>query len=83
MLQSHPEVVEAAKTALDRYGNGLSSVRFICGTQVKKIVMQLSIKLIETALLVLLFEIGGGGDGVRFAVLLKFGTQPFNTENSL
>ena len=35
-LQSHPEVVEAAKTALDKYGNGLSSVRFICGTQVKR-----------------------------------------------
>jgi hypothetical protein len=54
MLQSHPDVVEAAKTALDRYGNGLSSVRFICGTQVKKIVMMrgggLAIKLIRTAL---------------------------------
>ena len=34
--QSHPEVVEAAKNALDKYGNGLSSVRFICGTQVRQ-----------------------------------------------
>lgn len=33
-MQSHPEVIEAAKAALDKYGNGLSSVRFICGTQV-------------------------------------------------
>lgn len=32
-LSSHPEVIEAAKAALDKYGNGLSSVRFICGTQ--------------------------------------------------
>uniref|UniRef100_A0A2P2HZQ0 2-amino-3-ketobutyrate coenzyme A ligase, mitochondrial n=1 Tax=Hirondellea gigas TaxID=1518452 RepID=A0A2P2HZQ0_9CRUS len=32
-LSSHPEVVEAGKRALDRYGAGLSSVRFICGTQ--------------------------------------------------
>lgn len=32
-LSSHPEVIEAAKQALDKYGAGLSSVRFICGTQ--------------------------------------------------
>lgn len=32
-LSSHPEVIEAAKRALDKYGAGLSSVRFICGTQ--------------------------------------------------
>ncbi|HEX5625330.1 MAG TPA: glycine C-acetyltransferase [Saprospiraceae bacterium] len=32
-LSSHPEVVEAAKKAIDHYGYGLSSVRFICGTQ--------------------------------------------------
>ena len=32
-LASHPEVVEAAREALVRYGFGMSSVRFICGTQ--------------------------------------------------
>ncbi len=32
-LSSHPEVVEAAKKALDTHGFGMSSVRFICGTQ--------------------------------------------------
>jgi len=32
-LSSHPEVVEAAKDALDTHGYGMSSVRFICGTQ--------------------------------------------------
>ena len=32
-LSSHPEVIEAAKTALDTHGFGMSSVRFICGTQ--------------------------------------------------
>ena len=32
-LSSHPVLVEAAKAALDDYGYGLSSVRFICGTQ--------------------------------------------------
>jgi glycine C-acetyltransferase len=32
-LSSHPRVLEAAHRALDEYGFGLSSVRFICGTQ--------------------------------------------------
>jgi len=32
-LADHPSVVAAAKTALDRYGYGMASVRFICGTQ--------------------------------------------------
>ena len=32
-LSSHPEVVAAAKRTIDRYGYGMASVRFICGTQ--------------------------------------------------
>lgn len=32
-LSSHPEVIQAAKNALDTHGFGMSSVRFICGTQ--------------------------------------------------
>ncbi len=32
-LSSHPEVIAAAKKAIDEHGFGLSSVRFICGTQ--------------------------------------------------
>lgn len=32
-LSSHPKVIKAAKEALDSHGFGLSSVRFICGTQ--------------------------------------------------
>ena len=32
-LANHPDIVQAAKEALDRWGYGLSSVRFICGTQ--------------------------------------------------
>ncbi|MBT8494294.1 MAG: aminotransferase class I/II-fold pyridoxal phosphate-dependent enzyme, partial [Deltaproteobacteria bacterium] len=34
-LSSHPKVIEAAHRALDERGYGLSSVRFICGTQDK------------------------------------------------
>ncbi|MBN8571306.1 MAG: glycine C-acetyltransferase [Ignavibacteria bacterium] len=32
-LSSHPKVIEAAKKTLDEWGYGMSSVRFICGTQ--------------------------------------------------
>ena len=32
-LANHPDVVAAANAALDRWGYGLASVRFICGTQ--------------------------------------------------
>ena len=32
-LADHPEIISAAHAALDRYGFGMASVRFICGTQ--------------------------------------------------
>src|SRR5678810_393766 len=32
-LSSHPRVIAAAKEAIDTHGFGMSSVRFICGTQ--------------------------------------------------
>ncbi len=32
-LSAHPKVIEAAKEAIDTHGYGMSSVRFICGTQ--------------------------------------------------
>src|SRR5690606_27366621 len=32
-LSSNPEVIQAAKDAMDTHGFGMSSVRFICGTQ--------------------------------------------------
>ena len=44
-LASHPEVIAAAHTALDEWGYGLASVRFICGTQ--SIHKQLESKLSE------------------------------------
>jgi len=44
-LSNHPRVIEAAKAGLDRWGYGLSSVRFICGTQ--DIHKQLEKKLTE------------------------------------
>ena len=32
-LSGHPDIIAAAKKGIDEWGNGLSSVRFICGTQ--------------------------------------------------
>ena len=32
-LSSHPRIIDAAKKSLDTHGFGMSSVRFICGTQ--------------------------------------------------
>ena len=32
-LSNHPEVIKAAKDTMDTHGFGVSSVRFICGTQ--------------------------------------------------
>ncbi|RMG85225.1 MAG: glycine C-acetyltransferase [Bacteroidetes bacterium] len=44
-LSAHPDVIQAAHEAIDQYGFGLSSVRFICGTQV--IHKQLEAKIAE------------------------------------
>lgn len=44
-LANHPDVVDAARRALDEWGYGLASVRFICGTQA--IHKQLEAKLSE------------------------------------
>jgi glycine C-acetyltransferase len=63
-LSSHPKVIEAAKSALDSHGYGMSSVRFICGTQ--DIHKQLEQKLAEffetddTILYAACFDANGG-----------------------
>ena len=63
-LSSHPRVLEAAKRSLDTHGFGLSSVRFICGTQ--DIHKQLEAKLAEflgtedTILYAAAFDANGG-----------------------
>ena len=63
-LSSHPEVVQAAKDTLDSHGFGMSSVRFICGTQdihkelEKKISSFLSTE--DTILYAAAFDANGG-----------------------
>ena len=63
-LSSHPRVVKAAKDAIDSHGYGMSSVRFICGTQ--DIHKQLEAKIAEfygtedTILYAAAFDANGG-----------------------
>lgn len=63
-LSSHPRVIEAAKRSIDAFGYGLSSVRFICGTQ--SIHKQLEEKISEflgmedTILYAAAFDANGG-----------------------
>ncbi len=63
-LASHPGVIAAARDALDEWGYGLASVRFICGTQ--KIHKQLEAKLTDflgtedTILYTSCFDANGG-----------------------
>lgn len=63
-LSSHPEVIQAAKDTLDSHGFGMSSVRFICGTQ--DIHKQLEAKIAEfygtedTILYAACFDANGG-----------------------
>jgi glycine C-acetyltransferase len=44
-LAQHPEIIQAAHAALDRWGYGMASVRFICGTQ--QVHKQLEAKISE------------------------------------
>lgn len=63
-LSSHPKVIEAAKAAIDSHGYGLSSVRFICGTQNihKKLEQKISefLGMEDTILYAAAFDANGG-----------------------
>lgn len=63
-LSAHPKVIEAAKATLDTHGFGLSSVRFICGTQDihKELEIELSdfLKTEDTILYAAAFDANGG-----------------------
>ena len=63
-LSSHPEIINAAKKALDTHGFGMSSVRFICGTQDlhKKLENKISsfLQTEDTILYAAAFDANGG-----------------------
>ncbi len=63
-LADHPEIVAAAKSALDEWGFGMASVRFICGTQAlhKELEQRLStfLRVDDTILFSSCFDANGG-----------------------
>ena len=63
-LSSHPKVIEASKNTLDTHGFGMSSVRFICGTQDihKELEQKLSdfLAMEDTILYAAAFDANGG-----------------------
>ncbi|HEY3404119.1 MAG TPA: aminotransferase class I/II-fold pyridoxal phosphate-dependent enzyme, partial [Ohtaekwangia sp.] len=63
-LSSHPRVIEAAKRAIDTHGFGMSSVRFICGTQDIHIELEKKISAFlgteDTILYAAAFDANGG-----------------------
>jgi len=63
-LSSHPELIKSAQAALDKYGFGMSSVRFICGTQDvhKQLENKISgfLKMEDTILYSSCFDANGG-----------------------
>jgi glycine C-acetyltransferase len=63
-LSSHPRVIEAARKALDERGYGLSSVRFICGTQDRHKALEAAISRFlgtdDTILYTSCFDANGG-----------------------
>lgn len=63
-LSSHPKVVEAAKKTIDTHGYGMSSVRFICGTQdIHKLLEEKLAKFLgteDTILYAAAFDANGG-----------------------
>jgi glycine C-acetyltransferase len=63
-LSSHPKVIEAAHKTLDEWGYGMSSVRFICGTQdIHKILEQKIAQFLQTEDTILFaacFDANGG-----------------------
>ena len=70
-LSNHPEIISAVKSSLDEHGYGLSSVRFICGTQDLhlKLEAQLSEFLSQEA--TILFPSCFDANGGIFEVLMK------------
>ena len=63
-LANHPDLIDAAKTAMDNHGFGMASVRFICGTQDlhKKLEYEISefFKTDDTILYTSCFDANGG-----------------------
>jgi glycine C-acetyltransferase len=69
-LANHPRLVEAAKSALDEWGFGMASVRFICGTQTQHVGLENRISALLGTEATILFPSCFDANGGVFEVLL-------------
>ncbi|HEY4898151.1 MAG TPA: glycine C-acetyltransferase [Candidatus Nanopelagicaceae bacterium] len=70
-LSNHPQIIEAAKKSLDEHGYGLSSVRFICGTQELHIQLEAALTSFLHQEATILFPSCFDANGGIFEVILK------------
>jgi len=70
-LSSHPEIIAAVKVSLDEHGYGLSSVRFICGTQDLHLELELQLSNFLSQEATILFPSCFDANGGIFEVLMK------------
>jgi len=69
-LADHPDVVAAAKAALDEWGFGMASVRFICGTQTQHTLLEQRISDLLRTQATILYSSCFDANGGVFEVLL-------------
>jgi glycine C-acetyltransferase len=69
-LADHPKVVAAAKTALDEWGFGMASVRFICGTQTQHAELEARLSAFLRTEATILYSSCFDANGGLFEVLL-------------
>ena len=70
-LSNHPEIIAAVKTSLDQHGYGLSSVRFICGTQDLHLELEKQLSQFLSQEATILFPSCFDANGGVFEVLMK------------
>ena len=70
-LANHPQIIEAAKKSLDEHGYGLSSVRFICGTQDLHIKLEAKLTAFLHQEATILFPSCFDANGGIFEVIMK------------
>jgi len=70
-LSNHPQIIEAAKKSLDDHGYGLSSVRFICGTQDLHIKLEAELSAFLQQEATILFPSCFDANGGIFEVIMK------------
>lgn len=70
-LSNHPAIIQAVKSSLDEHGYGLSSVRFICGTQDIHLELESKLSTFLSQEATILFPSCFDANGGAFEVLMK------------